>query len=79
MSRRRLFALPGVALAALPQVPWGLPEPPPMEPGELSREVRRLGVVTHTHTWMHRLKEERLRWLEAQILEPGRRVKGGKI
>lgn len=82
MTRRRLLALP-FALAAAPMAqsaPWERhTEQPPMTPRELTDSHWRHEAAINTHTWMFRAVHSRLRWLEAQILQPGRRLKGGRV
>lgn len=80
ISRRRLFALPGALLASLLQAPWERhTEQPPMTPRELTDSHWQHEAAINTHTWMFRAVHSRLRWLEAQILQPGRRLKGGRV
>lgn len=78
ITRRRLFALPGALLASLPQTPWERhQEQPEMTPRELTDGHYQHEAAINTHTWMLRAVHGRLRWLEQQILQPGRRPKGG--
>lgn len=80
ISRRRLFALPAVLLASLPQTPWERhTEQPEMTPRELTDGHYQHGAAINTHTWMFRAVHSRVRWLESQILQPGRRVRGGRV
>lgn len=80
ISRRRLFALPGVLLASLPQTPWERhTEQPEMTPRELTDAHWQHEAAINTHTWILRLHGSQLDWLRRQILQPGRRVRGGRV